>query len=224
MRRILTIACVCVGILMPGLAQASPIALVILDSLGHSSGVIIDGDLLDANPADGVVAFNGGVGDWTLNLTSGARAGSGLSLNSINASAATSSTLFVLFTSLGHTAITDYLLGFDVALQNGSAAYGVFADPANAGFGLTLGIGSVGPFVAGPGAMSLFTGSAFGPGPPAGPYSLTQLFVVQGAGEGVTIFTGQATVTAVPEPATFVLLGTGLAAALITRRLRGRAR
>ena len=72
--------------------------------------------------------------------------------------------------------------------------------------------------------MSLFTGSALGAGPLAGPYSLTQLFVVQGAGESVTIFTGQANVTAVPEPATFLLLGTGLAATLLTRRLRDRAR
>ena len=223
MRRILTIVCVCLGILAPSVAQASPIGLIILDSLGNSSGVVIDGDPLDADPLDGVVAFNGGVGDWTLNLTSGARIGPGLSLNSINASAATSSTLFVLFTSLGHTTITNYLLGFDVALQNGSAAYGAFADPANTGFGMTLGIGSVGPFVAGPGAMSLFTGSALGAGPLAGPYSLTQLFVVQGAGEEVTIFTGQATVTAVPEPATFLLLGAGLASVL-TRRRRDRAR
>ena len=72
--------------------------------------------------------------------------------------------------------------------------------------------------------MSLFTGSTLGGGPPTGPYSLTQLFVVQGGGQEVTIFTGQATVTAVPEPATFMLLGTGLAAVLLSRRLRDRTR
>ena len=193
-------------------ADAAPIALVVLDSLGNSSGVITDGGAADGDPADGVVSFNGAVGDWAVNTTSGTLSAGSMRLHSVNASALTNSTLFVLFTSLDNEEISDYEMTFAAAVQNGTAIYGAFGDPGNVGFGQSVGIGAIGPFVS-DAALGLFSGEFLGAGPLSGPYSLTQLLIVSGDGDGVTLFTGDARLTAVPEPASVLLLGTGLVAA-----------
>jgi hypothetical protein len=192
-------------------ATPIPIALVLLDSLGNSSGVIVDGGVNDLNPADGVVTFNGAIGEWAVNMTSGSSSKRSMGLHSVNASATTTSTLYVLFTSLHNTVISDYLMTFAAAVQNGSATYGAFGDPSDVGFGQAVGIGAIGPFVGGS-TLELFTGEFLGTGPLSGPYSLTQLFILSGSGAGITLFTGDATLTAVPEPASILLLGVGLVA------------
>ena len=200
--------------------EAAPIALALLDSLGHSSGVIVDGSALDLDPADGVVSFAGAIGEWAVTTTSGSLSVGSMGLHSVDASATTTSTLFVLFTSLHHTLISDYYMTFAAALQDGTAAYGAFGDAADVGFGQTVGIGAIGPFV-GDSTLDLFTGEFLGTGPLSAPYSLTQLFVLTGSGAGITLFTGEATLTAVPEPASIFLLGAGLIVAGLRARRVG---
>ncbi|HKV99916.1 MAG TPA: hypothetical protein VJN96_08830 [Vicinamibacterales bacterium] len=203
-------------------AHASPIALALLDSLGHSSGVIIDGSAGDADPADGVVSFSGVIGDWTVNTTSGSGGVPGvMGLNSLNASASTTSSLFVLFTQLDDTAIGSFNGSFLAVMQNGTAAYGAFGDAGNAGFAQTSPIGAAGPFTAG-NAFQTFSDTFIGPGPVSGPYSLTQLFVISGNGEGATIFGGQAELHPAPEPVSLILVGSGMAAAGLRARRAAR--
>jgi hypothetical protein len=202
-------------------ARAASIALALIDSLGNSSGVIIDGGAGDLNPADGAVQFDGTIGDWAVNSTLGLASSGAMTLNSINASALTTSTLFVLFTSLDNTYIGDFGLSFDAAIQNGSVSYGAFGDPGNVGFNQSLGIGAIGPFVGG-GSLALFSGQTLGAGPATAPYSLTQLFVVTGSGAEITIFGGQAQLQPVPEPGSLLLLASGLAAVGCVWRRRTR--
>lgn len=217
MRKLSIAALVVFTLAAPPVAAASPIALVLLDSLGNSSGVIVDGSVEDLDPADGVVSFDGAIGDWAVNTTSGSLSVGSMGLHSVDASATTTSTLFILFTSLHNTLITDYGMTFAAAVQNGTAIYGAFGDPTDVGFGQTVGIGAIGPFVGG-GTLDLFTGEFVGTGPLSGPYSLTQLLVVSGSGAGVTLFTGDATLAAVPEPSSLLLLGAGLVAASLRAR------
>lgn len=199
-------------------AVAAPIALALLDSLGNSSGVIIDGSAQDLDPADGVVSFDGAIGDWVVNTTSGNASAGLMNLSSVDASALTSSTLFILFTSLDNTPASRFHMTFATAVQNATAVYGAFGDGSNVGFGQAVGIGAIGPFTGG-GTLDVFSGEAFGAGPINAPYSLTQLFVVSGNGAGVSIFAGEAALAAVPEPVTLFLLGSGvIAAAIRTRR------
>lgn len=205
-------------------ACASSIALALLDSLGNSSGVIIDGSVGDADPANGVVSFSGTIGDWVVNTTSGTGGVPGvMDLSSLNASASTTSTLFVLFTQLDDTAVSPFEGTFFGVMENGVAAHGAFGDTSNTGFAQTSAIGAVGPFTAG-NVFQTFSGNFIGPGPASGPFSLTQLFVITGSGEGVTIFSGQASLHPVPEPLSLILVTSGLAAARLRARRAPRRR
>jgi hypothetical protein len=205
-------------------AHASSIALALLDSLGNSSGVIIDGSAGDADPTDGVVSFSGVIGDWAVNTTSGSGGVPGvMGLSSLNASASTTSTLFVLFTQLDDTTISPFEGTFFGVMENGVAAYGAFGDASNTGFAQTSAIGAFGPFTAG-NAFQTFAGSFIGLGPASGPFSLTQLFVITGSGQGLTVFSGQGTLHPAPEPVSLILVGSGVAAAGLRARRATRRR
>src|SRR5262245_50455901 len=119
---IVTAMLVCFA-LVAGAAESSPIGILLLDSNGNSSGVIADGSAGDGDAADGIVSFNGVIGDWAVNGTVGGWSNGVMDLFSINLSGQTTSSLFVLFTSLDNTALAGgFELSFATALQNASAA------------------------------------------------------------------------------------------------------
>lgn len=227
MRRVSAVTGMCALMLLLAVpSTAGPITMVLLDSLGNTSGIIVDGGVGDIDPTAGVVSFSGVIGDWNVNTTSGAAGLGSMDLQSFNASANTTSSLFVRLTQQDHTSAGSYALSFSGAVQNGSAAYGAFADLSNDLFGQTHGIGAIGTFLS-DSTPQEFSGTTVGAGPGAGLYSLTQLFVVTGSGAGQTLFGGQGgldTVPAasVPEPGSLLLLGAGLAIAGIGRARRRR--
>jgi hypothetical protein len=214
------LALVTFALLTPSAATAAPIALALLDDLGHSSGAIIDGDSTDIDPSDGVVSFSGVVGDWSV-MASGALAPGSMTLASVQASASTTSTLFVLLTSVDQAWPAGFALSFTTALQNATAAYGVFGDPTNLGFSQAVGLAAIGPFSAGT-PLQVFSGSTTAAAGFSAPHSLTQLFVITGNGGETTLVSGQADLTSVPEPATALLLGASVGLGLLDRRRRSR--
>jgi hypothetical protein len=204
-------------------ADAAPIALAIVDDAGHSSGVIVDGGPDDLDPADGVVSFQGLVGDW-LSSVSGSLAPGQMTLSSVHFASSTTSTLYVLFTSLGQSWTPDFSLSYDAGLQNATGAYGAFADPGDVGFAQTTGLASVGPFPGGS-TIGLFGGSTTAANALQGPFSLTQLFVITGHGEnslaaGIGTLSASSDQGAVPEPASLTLLGSAFCVSLARRRRR----
>ena len=123
----------------------------------------------------------------------------------------------VLFTQTGFAGD-----GTAFSTTSGSTAgdlfYASYYDPTNAAFGLANLIGT--PYFTGPGAFSDVTSGAVG----GSLFSMTQIVGVthpQGQLQVTQFESGlQANLSPVPEPATMMLFGAGLAAAALARRRR----
>ena len=218
-RAVLTI-CTVAALAHATSATAAPISMQFVS--GATTVTVADGGVGDANPVDGAITFIGSIGSWNLNV------GTGLGPNVLGPATmdlASVSTAFLgaidpLTVSLTQTDIMSPAIGFlmdfgGTGLNLASAAYSAYADDANAAFGLSQLIGTLGPF-----GTNAFSGSTSGAVSVTGPYSLTQVLSLTGGRLGqLTMYSGDAQLSPivrtdqVPEPMMLTLFGGGLATA-----------
>lgn len=216
------VSSICISISTANIAQASfvmtlddlstaGVDVIISDGLGV--GGVTDSGLVtnsaDGIAPDGLIFFNGGVGSFIVNVTTGVSEpvlGPGqMDLNSINVTGAPGS-LRISLTNTGFgAAATSYATNYG-GTTTGSVDFNFLQDSANNEFG---GTSFFDPAAASGGAFSGSSTDGIGAG---APYSLTilaDLTHAVGAGQ-VSSFDAHLVPVAVPVPASVWLLGSGL--------------
>jgi hypothetical protein len=183
--------------------------------------VVTDGDSMDSNTLAGAVTFNGSLGIFILNVSTGLTkplAGSAsapsIDLNSVNF-ATGAGTLTMTFSETGFTAFPGILTG-DVG-----GTIGPGGSLTNIVMQNALNLVTNGPFS--PGA---FSGSGSAALIDGAPYSLTQTAILTfGPGGGMTSFNAAGTVVgSVPDGGmTLTMLGIGLVAVAAAGRIYRKA-
>jgi hypothetical protein len=169
-----------------------------------------------ANLALGVFSFNGSVGNYLVNVSTGEGSPllpmGNLDLNSVDTSGSSSGPLKIWWSENGlTTAYSGWLMQWGGTLSSGAGANvsdTAYEDNTNAFFGTQNTIGSIGP--QGPGVVGGTAGSGVAV---STPYSLSELITLNGV--GTTNYSGDASMSPVPEPASAVLFG-GVVLAIAT--------
>jgi hypothetical protein len=177
----------------------------------------------DLNPSLGVINFSGAIGGWIINITTGiTKPISGtvvapyMDLNSINLTLPTGlpggGTMTISFTDQNFGPLPNgwYLKGEYGGATTGSVIYKAYLDLSNTPFGEGISLFATSP--AGPGP---FSGTIASPGVNDAefPYSLTQELIINHGPQVHQNTSGNFELEAkavVPEPATMLLLGSGL--------------
>ncbi len=189
-----------------------------LDDNNGTTVQVDDGGVGDSNGDAGVITFVGQVGDFdSFSVTIGSskpQIGSAtspeLSLVVSNLAASGGGTINIMltdtdFTNVGGVPISFLNLINSALATTGDVTFEVWADNTNTEFGMGTQIGSD---LTGSG---VFDTSGLGIINPSNPYSLTLNLDVTVAAGAVTQFDASTSGTAVPEPGTVILFGTGLA-------------
>jgi hypothetical protein len=201
----------------------------IITDNGACSGTACGSLSGDINPTAGTDSITGSINGWALNIISGSSNSPdlipfGIDITSLTATCAPSKpcstdALHVIYSDTGFN-VPVLAGGFVTTYSNtqsgsGSTSESAYFDNTNTLFNEASSIGTVGPFT-GSGV-----GSASGGTLAAGPtYSLTldQMFAANGS---AVSFSADGDITAVPEPASLTMVGTGLIglAGLLRRKL-----
>jgi hypothetical protein len=191
-----------------GIASATP-TLWLTD--GTTSVTIADGGGLDLNPVVGAVTFSGSLGNFNVNVTTGIThpiIGSPsmpqMDLNSVNVSSQAGGSLDIYFSEVGFS-LDPSLSGFFSSI--GGTTDGIVSASSYLGsslFDLSTQIGALGPY----GPIAFSEQDAWS-GSPTAPFSLTLMASINHTGFGQST-SFDFDLTPIPEPATMILLGTGL--------------
>jgi hypothetical protein len=156
-----------------------------------------------------------------LNVATGASnfAPTIMDLNDISGSNAAGGDLTIQFSETGFSNITGVTMKFAGTLDAPAGSSVTLANwfgSSNTLFSLDTLLGSFGAF--GPGAFSQTQGAILPDSP--NPFSLTQVLTIHSTGS--LLYSGDGSMTPVPEPGTMVLVGAGLLG--VVRRYRHQAR
>jgi hypothetical protein len=192
-------------------AWADPIGTSQLTvSVGVNTFTLYDYD------GDGVISYNGSIGNFSLVVSTsasrpmlGSASAPHLDLNSIQINGSGSGTITIALTDTGFTDLEPGLTGF-TSMIGGSCwsctgTFSTYLDASNTPFGTATLLGQT---TFGPPAFS----SSFSSGnlPSTYPYSLTEIVSITHSG-GWQSSSFNAEIQATPEPGSLVLLGSGMA-------------
>jgi len=186
---------------------------------GANVVTIVDGGAGDSNPLAGVITFNGGVGIFNLNVTTGLSKpffptgpDAKMDLNSVNANSAGAGSLVIELSdtdwpAAGAGVLTGRVGGTVGQVVGNSATFAGYKNLSNQLFDITNPVADIaaGPF--GPGAFSAEVSDIHGP--LNSDYSMTLVATLVHAGASNTSFNFELT-NSVPEPATIAAFAAGL--------------
>jgi hypothetical protein len=192
---------------------------------GTTSVVVADGSALDTLPGlAGVVSWQGPIGNWYLNVSTGQAFPSlgtinqpEMDLNSVNSSNV-GGTISIYFSADGFTGTGGTLKAqFGGTLDTGSVHYETMWSSSNTLFSADGGVLTNRFFNTSP-----YAGTDNGVFSPTGTYSLTQLVVISRTGQGTTSWDANLQALQVPDGGTTaLLLGLGfIGMGLMTRRIK----
>ncbi|MBH0176687.1 MAG: PEP-CTERM sorting domain-containing protein [Nitrospira sp.] len=205
-----------IGILLPQQASAVP-TLMLSDGITTHTVVLSDGAATDQSTEPGVVVFNGAIGSWSVNVTTGIVLNEGrpyMDLNSINVSStsASSTTLSIYFSETGFTTDNGFWEAAIGGTARNSIQYSTYLGTSNNLFDTSTGLTNSGPLGSGAFSSTLTSLNIV-----TGPYSLTQYVQIQhGAGTRSTSFNAE--LRSVPEPSALLLMGLGFLGLALWRR------
>ncbi|QWV94207.1 PEP-CTERM sorting domain-containing protein [Geomonas oryzisoli] len=191
---------------------------------GANTVTIADNGVGDINPMTGAVTYLGSIGAYIANVTTGfsypilgTPAYPRLDLGSIDVSGGSDGTnkLYVYLTDTGFTGAYPGFAASIGGTSSGTVKYSTYFDAGNIPFAMDTLLTE--ELYSGPIFSDINTAAAVGLDVP---YSLTEALEITHTGFGATSFNAE--LAPVPEPGTFLLLGTGLMGLAIYGRRRAR--
>ena len=229
-KKLSALAGLLIGAIAMSLAHQASASLILtiddLSTVGIDAIIVDDADggvgtatavglsnFTDGSAGDGLVTFNGAIGSFIVNVTTGlskpfigSTSDPRIDLNSVNVSGSAGDLVLSLtdtdFLMAGATELTlQSLIG---GTTDGTVTTTYFLGAGNTEFGNTL---QLGPTALGPGSFSY---TASGNGAVAGAFSLSNTVMIHHNGAGDITSFDSLTRTQIPVPGTFLLLGLGL--------------
>ena len=214
MVHVVMLALVLCGFIAPQSASALQLRL---NAAGGATEVdLADNGVGDDSALTGVIVFNDPILNWVVNVTTGlsyptlgSQTQPHMDLNSVNVSNGGGGTLVISLSEQGFTTAPgiSFLasIGGTANIPAGTVTYRTYWDPGNNLFAQTNLLTNSG--VMGPGAFSNTRG---GVGGGVGPFSVTQVVTITHTSGNGRSSSFDAEISTVPEPASMLLLGSGL--------------